>query len=322
LKKIPKQVLISIGTLAQLNRAERMSWQLSNTVTYSSGADIHTAMVYLFDTALSGLTNWTVSAHPDASAFKRSVKRTTANLYGGANVDNYFYVSWGSTTSPGSLTFYEDATYTTTPGDLGTDITNAFASALTNGMTSESIKFWTSTVNSNALLVTRGKSVLFWEPGFSAATYRVDTAWDGSTDSGTSHYFPFLRTAMVTTNGEVGALLSSAELNVIPGLPKDDTNQTFSGLKASMTTNFPWIHTMSSNTETAAGAGIAFYGLGEDVAAYRSVTTTNEVWSLGDNIGQGALWLADGTYWLNPQGANETQNQIMFNMGATEPDLT
>ena len=299
-----------------------MTWTLSNTVTYSSGADIHTAMVYLFDTALSGLANWTVSAHPDASSFKRSIKRTTANLYGGSNVDNYFWVNWSSATSPSSLVVYEDATYTTTPGDLGTDTTNSDTANLTAGMASESIKFWTSSVNSNALLVTRGKSVLFWEPGFSAATYRVDTAWDGSSDTGTTHYFPYLRSSMMTTNGEVGTPTSSSEYHVVPGLPKDDIAQTFPGLNASITTNFPWVHTMNTLSSTASGAGIAFYGLGEDVAAYRSITLASGDWSMGDTSSQGALWLADSVYWLNPQGGSEGLNQIMFHLGASEPDLT
>ena len=100
-----------------------MTWSLSHTIAYSTNADNHSAMVYLYDTALAALSTWTVSAHPDASAFKRSGTRTTTTLLGGTSYSEYFWFNWLST-SPTIMYINEDATYTTTPGDLGTDTTN------------------------------------------------------------------------------------------------------------------------------------------------------------------------------------------------------
>lgn len=172
----------SFGNLAQLNRAERMTWQLQHTQNYSSAADLNTFLVYFFDTYLNAKTPWAVSAHPDASAFKRSLSLTYTNTFTGGSFSLYYWVNWLST-SPTTFNLYHDATYTTTPGDLGTYTSqvegcDAIPSV---GAVGRDFKIWQSSERADASLVTLGKRIVWYWPGATEWNLHPGSpVWDGT----------------------------------------------------------------------------------------------------------------------------------------------
>jgi hypothetical protein len=285
---------------------------------------MHTAMVYLFDTALPALSQITTAAHPDASTFKRIFTRVTPNnLDNGTNFTEYFWVNWQSTTAPNTLLVYEDATYTTTPGDTATDTTSSVSSNLsTTVFTAESVKFWTSDQNAKALLVTRGKQVLFWEPGFANANYEGDTAWDGSVDRkatmifpGTYNTFCYGANRPISTSGG-----GSSEYPWRPAL--STTNGTGYIESDQIQMNCPFMWAGGTAGSGATGAGILFGGVGNDVGMYRPAAAANSEVSWQNTTGAGSLWLVDGRYYLAPSNKDLSWAQTIFDMGTVEPDLT
>ena len=99
-----------------------MTYSLSHTIPWVDAGTRHDAMVYLFDTALAGRANTVVSAHPSGDAYKRSIKRTVSNSWiSNTSHDMYYWANWGSTTAPTSCSLYLDQSYTSVPGDLGTN---------------------------------------------------------------------------------------------------------------------------------------------------------------------------------------------------------
>ena len=302
-----------------------MTWSLTHTITQSapSSADMHTAFVYLFDTALSALPHYTVSAHPSASTPKRSFTRTTPNLLNNSvDFTEYFWCDWVNTSAPSSLSVYEDATYTTTPGDLGTDVTNLVSSNTSSGFTSESVKFWSSDQNAKALLVTRGKSILFWEPGFSGAYFHDDSAWDGSTDGLRTVIFPGLRSTYLyeanrPSNNSGG---SSQEYTWRPGLSLTAGSGFRDSARIDM--NCPFIRTGNTNGSATTGAGLLASGVGNDVGFYRPLSAAQSDAVFQSSSVQGSLWLVDGRYYLAPYNQGTSYAQMLFDFGTSEPDFT
>lgn len=297
-----------------------MTWSLSNTIAYSSDADSHSAMVYLFDTALNGLAQMTVTAHPSASSTKRSVKRTSTSMFTGANYDEYFWVDW-STTSPTSVSWSEDATYSVTPGDTGTDSTNTIASSMTTNLTNESWKFWTSDQNTKALLVTRGKTLMLWEPGWSAATLMEDPSWTGATDSLRTQIFPGLNASFLYSTGwpSTASATTSSEYSIVPSLSVN-SGTYWDGPRVDM--NCPFTFTASTGGAPAAGSQFAFPGVGNDVGFYRPATSVTSERLLRNTATDGLLFLIDGRYYLSSSGSGTSNPSYMFDMGTIEPDFT
>jgi hypothetical protein len=300
-----------------------MTWSLSHTVAYSTNADLHTAMVYLFDTALPALSQITTSAHPDASSFKRRFQRVTPNnLENGTNMTEYFWATWNNT-SPDTLYLYEDATYTTVPGDTATDTTTSVSSNLAlTVFAGESVKFWTSDQNAKALLVTRGKQVLFWEPGFANANYELDETWDGTVDYKGSVIFPgtynsycYGANRPISTSGG-----GTSEYPWRPALSV--TNGTGYNGRDQIMMNVPFMWAGSTNTAGSVGAGMLFGGVGNDVGMYRPYAAANSEVAWQNTTGAGALWLVDGRYYLAPSNKGLSWAQTIFDFGTSEPDLT
>lgn len=155
-----------------------MAW--SNTATLSDSAASN-RWRNLFDNHLNGLTGWTVSAHPSGTSSYRSLKFEYTDAHDGSTQAYYWWYNGSS--------FYEDARYTTTPGDTGTDTTNAISMFST---TSNPWKVWTSDVNSDSLIMTHGKRLIFMWLAPSAIYNPVKSNWDGSTDRSDPQIAPIL----------------------------------------------------------------------------------------------------------------------------------
>lgn len=146
-----------------------MTWQIEHTITWDPAADAATqtvdALKYFFDTFLP-TKGWTTSLRSGdtIASTRRIVQRNFTDIFTNTAQKHYLWFNFPNA----SITQYEDATYTTTPGDLGTDTTN-FSSAVWHdaGQTwgQKNFKFWGSTENNKSFMVTRWDNILAWDPG-------------------------------------------------------------------------------------------------------------------------------------------------------------
>lgn len=160
-----------------------MSYSLAHTITYTGTSSRTDAAVYLYDTILANQSNVTVSAHPDSSSTKRKIVRTVTNNVTGSSLDLYYWSSWDTS----NIYEYNDATYTTVPGDLGTYNTQS-SRTITSNVASD-IKFWTSDSN-NGVLMTSGGKFLYWDPGITQGLFYTDSAWGPGTTNRGAGYLP------------------------------------------------------------------------------------------------------------------------------------
>ena len=191
-----------------------MAFSLFNTLPSSTG--FSAANAYMLDTFLPTV-GWTTGAHPDATGSKRVANRSYTNQYTGNTLTNYFWLDWS--VSPG-VYWYEDSTYTTVPGDLGTN-NNSILDLQTNAASysANDWKFWTSSVRSSASLVTRGKYVLFCDFGVTDVFAYEDPAWTGASDTKATCFYPYnhnLNGALRYCNAPVYAGTSTVEGYLIP----------------------------------------------------------------------------------------------------------
>ena len=99
-----------------------MTWQVENTIPYvndGTSEDQETAALkYFFDTFLPS-KGWTVSFRDGEDATSRyRIQRNFTDVFTGNPDKHYLWVDIVGRVQ------YEDATYTTTPGDLGTSARN------------------------------------------------------------------------------------------------------------------------------------------------------------------------------------------------------
>jgi len=304
-----------------------MTWSLSNTIATASAADNHTALVYLFDTYLNGRSQFTVSAHPDASAFKRRVTCTVNDGMYGGTYSFYNWVNW-TNTSPTGLTWYEDATYTTTPGDLATDTTSSLT---TNndlwGTTFGNWRFWTSDQDANACLVTIGKRIIFYWPG--GSNYNVYSqatpAWDGTTDRTQTHIFPYVGIAngsMYYCNRPITSGDSTLEYMMTLTPAMNSTDVGYLGGKEIFWKSPTWMYTVNSTVSSTgwSNKNLPVVQVGNDQAVWMSPSYGNTPYHLNIS-GQGQKLLLNSTdWWFCPNSA--VYAPLCFYMGTSEPDMS
>jgi hypothetical protein len=149
-----------------------MTWNLVYTEADTGVFD--TFAPYFFDTYLASKPNFTVG--PGSNAGRRVVTVTYPDVKGGDS-SVYLWFSWIIT--GGTVLYqYENAKYTSVPGDSGDEsTTNAFGSA--SSLVSGDFRIWESDEHSDAFLVTKGKrGELFW-PGLGSGKWNLyrDQAW-------------------------------------------------------------------------------------------------------------------------------------------------
>lgn len=148
-----------------------MTWQIEHTITWDPAGDANAqalaAIKYFFDTWLPS-KGWTTGPRPgdDLTSKNRIVQRNFTDIYTNTAAKHYL---WFSFSSDNQWRQYEDATYTTTPGDLGTD-TSVTAqicewTSTTQTWGQKNIKFWGSTENNKSFMVTRWDEIIAWDPG-------------------------------------------------------------------------------------------------------------------------------------------------------------
>lgn len=279
---------------------------------------------YFFDTFLNGRSDFSVSAHPDSSAFKRLVTKTMANnIITGSPFIEYYWVTWSSATSTTNCTWYPNMLYTTTPGDsgsgtyTGTALGNQFLSSGSNyGQSSANlIRFWASDVN-NGFIVTRGKHIQFCHLGADNGFMFEDDTFDG------------VNTASVKRSLFRPILNNSAYWK---GLPANNN------LTGSITVSIgpygagEWV---TSNTDfiirngpihspgSSGYKGVLCDTTASDIGYHYAIGNTGGLDLMGSAGSGPGLLMYDGTnYWLRASD-DLAQPSACFDMGTSEPVLT
>jgi len=155
-----------------------MTWTVEHTIPYvddgTEEAQQTAALKYFFDTFLPA-RGWTVGFRDgeDETSSYRIFQRNFTDIFTGLADKHYMWVNIGS------KYMYEDATYNTTPGDKGTDTTNSVYFNWHSG-TSEylahSYKFWVSSENPKAFIVTRWNTIMAWDMGNDWPTYKPNAS--------------------------------------------------------------------------------------------------------------------------------------------------
>ena len=293
-----------------------MVWQIVNSIPYDPDVGDTDqqilAMRYFFDTFLP-TKGWTVGFRngEDASSDYRIYQRDFTDTFTGNPDKHYLWINMRGGTQ------FEDATYTTTPGDLGTDTSNS-KNFLWYGTSVEfsthSFKFWESTENPRAFLVTRWDNVLAWDPGIDWPTYRPDSsiATGPSIDRWETCVFLSLRdtstvTRMYQCNLPTNTNTGSGESTVSMGpLENKDVEGGQNGF-------FDLVEFQYSNSARA-------FWRQPDVRWFNYNTTANVGFSTADMTTILPVQVNGGDYWLFTRGS-KTTSQIVLNIGSTVPDF-
>lgn len=285
-----------------------MTWTKFNTITFSTTSDYGAFHTYLFGTALPG-HGWTVTAHPSAGSFKRSLNYTATNWYTNANDTRRFWVDWSSATNA-SFSMYADKTFTTNPGDLGTynSLGQTFTSNIT-GYTSSNWTFWESSENPNALLVLRGKAVVFYWPGHTSWG-----AWNANDQLNATYIFP--------ANNANGAF-------PVVGPPVFPGSNTTSSTTAEILNGYTSRSTANAATTDALLRGftafvfyssnvydLLFHVADSDTRVYIPKAKSSSTGSVIASTGQ---LVYDGTNYHYASSSSASALALWFNMGSVEP---
>ena len=292
-----------------------MTWQIEHTITWDPTGDAGTqalaAMKYLTDTFLPA-KGWTSGPRPgdDLTSNVRIIQRNFTDLWTNTAAKHYLWLSLSTNTTWEQR---EDATYTTTPGDLGTD-NSTFRNLQTSWhSTSETwgqknVKFWGSTENNKSFMVTRWDRIICWDPGINWPVVQPNTTIAATEGPSVDRY----STALFIP---AGSRFKGCNLP-----DPDNDNQ------------YPWdlYFGFDMNASVKGGDG----GLWDKVPfAFRSDNGPRAIWDQADvkyySYGNGSSTFTDafmpvrvnnGNYWLFTKGSL-VQSQMVFDLGPTLPDF-
>ena len=298
-----------------------MTWTNTHTVTYVDGTSNHDALVYLHDTYLSGKSMFTVGAHPDASTFKRKVTVTVNDALSGSTANLYWWTSWLSATNPSTYYVYNDETYTTVPGDLCTSSTNLTGySNVSSGVSSW--RFWTSDLDSNACLVTRGKQTVFYWPGNNDFNIFPESSWDGSSQNRGTYILPFTNGSLSMLHGGYPVLSSPSSTEFISLTSPIKIDTTFIPYSPNVLyKGFGWNYGKSTAYQYSSSGNTLMTTVATDQAVLHSDSSVENPGSPFAPASNGSLVLVNGTeYWFAATSLSKAP--ACFYMGTSEPDLT
>lgn len=286
-----------------------MAFSLSHTIAGTTATS--TALAYMFDTFIPNY-GWTTSAHPNGNSVYRSLSRSYTNQLTGNTLTNYHWVRW---TSANNYQMYEDATYTTVPGDLGTNTVGNTTNIYENSsFTGKDWKFWTSSERSIASLVTRGKYVIWFDPGVTDVFAYEDTAWNGSIDRGTTHFFPY--------NYNYGHFIhlnapaqNNTSYNQYQLLPVHEGTPYYQPSVDSIIKGFDYAYSSDVNS---VHYGTAYRITGNDMVLHVPGSGNQNNKGIG---GAGVVVQVGSDYYFRLTGGMN-QTAPMLYMGTSEPDFT
>ncbi|MEC8756624.1 MAG: hypothetical protein VXX44_01110 [Bacteroidota bacterium] len=297
-----------------------MAFTVKHTQAYSGVSDTHTFMTYFFGTYLSGKDDWTVNAHPSGDAGKYSVKLELPTPLQGSDHKSYLWVD-SRADSTDHWKWYDDARYSSTPGDTGDDTTNVVSNSTNFTDVSGKWRIWESGVNDQCWMVTKGKHVFGFWPGSTKSFGMNDPNWDGSYDNHGTTLFPYVDngdSALGICNFPLGSGASTTEFDIIPAVNYYDTEDL--GLGSTLIHSFSWWATGTSQAPGAATMPILSPGP-SDVLWYTNFTGTSASRKFLYNSWNVVNDTTASKYYLI--GTSDTDKQAMaFDMGSSEPDFS
>lgn len=225
-----------------------MTWSLQNTINWAgeTGTEDHnTAWAYFFDTFMSTVSTWYVTPWPSTQPDYRKLKITLNNKYNNnAAYNMYFSIRIGDphfrfASMDTGFKVLIDARYTNAPQDrdnlldFDTNVGPAQSWALINGAASGQsysggwvypdaastgsgpYKFWISSEDNDARLVTKGRRVIFYWPGWTSGYFYEDSSWDGTTNNQGQHIFGIVYSSNGDSTDRFFTNLSYSEPNGI-----------------------------------------------------------------------------------------------------------
>lgn len=298
-----------------------MTWQLEHTITWDPAGDAETqcdtALKYFFDTWLPS-KGWTTSPRSGQTTAStiRLVQRNFTDIWTNTAAKHYLWFSFSS--ASGACQQYEDATYTTTPGDLGTDTTNAsnfYWHSTSETFGQKNFKFWGSTENSNSFMVTRWDTILAWDPGINWPLFRPNAGLAAAETANVDMWQNQLFIPMNESTVSMGFFRST-------NLPVYTNTNAVEGTVYVCT---------GMSTNTAGGDG----GLWDKVEfRIQSNNSMSVIWDQADvkTYMYGPMsdtyctqkfipvQVNNGNYWLFTKG-NLSKTQMAFDLGATLPNF-
>ena len=308
-----------------------MSWSKVYTGGTGGGTANHDFFVYFFDTYLAGKTGWSVSAHPDASAFKRSFTYTVAganNVVGGTDHVTYYWFNWGSTAGTTNTVLYADTTYTTTPGDLGTA---TVPGNLQSAMTGE-WSIWESGLDNSEFAVYNGRKCWWYWPAVPKAMLWDDGLWDGTGTTYRGRVWLWPGGIQGSQQGNPayngGSINGGGEYYLVPDCGFDMDTALASPLGSSFPIVFEGIQWMVTEASTTSVSGLAaesypMISRGPADTVFKMNHPSADGRQFGAVNTNAAIILQDttsGKYYLHHE-SSLASNCVMFECGLVEPVL-
>jgi hypothetical protein len=296
-----------------------MTYQIVETRPSASQENDLAAITYFMETFLPA-RGWTVGTHPTktntATYSYWILQRNYTDLFTNNPAKSYLWANYYYTTTQSSFNQYEDSTYTTVPGDLANDSTNVVQLSWTinSGSSQFPWKFWVSSENNKAFLVTRNNRIEFWDYGCDFPQYQTWPENEGPAidRNATCNWLPQQGSA-VTTN-----------------LPNSKGNDSY---------EYPLITVLPGRYENLEGAYFLSpirLGLGSDslfpwdqpdVSLYCPSSTDYTTTPPNTKVLDGLMkdiyvvqFNAAGDYYLLTKD-NPREHSIALNVGPTIPDL-
>ena len=292
---------------------------VDQSTSASIWADERTAILYLTDTFLPA-RGWVVNTSAGTSgAVKRGLAMPSYDLYN-SNATAYSYnwltVPTASTVFASTyLAIYEDANYTTVPGDKMTDTTNSITWYFkpTGGANTANWKFWTSDEDASLFFVTRANKVILW--GCKRHDIFMDSNADypesSSADQWRTHYYPPCP-QVIAGNLPNATNTSSTEWTVY-------FNQI---VKYAEPSAYSYMRNFSISNQDREIGYIDYNDIRQSVPVQSERPTSPGFWSLpSTSTGVPLYKVTDGTDWYVTTSA-PTNNGLAFYCGTTEPDLS
>lgn len=339
-----------------------MTWSLSHTIPWSNefaSANHQQAWIYFFDTFLNGVSTHTTTQWPAATSefAYRKLKITLTNKYTNAPYNMYFSVR----ISDEFLEIYIDGLYTVNPQDAtsigsfdhagGTpelqyifnltrlNASRVYALTYPDGASTNfgDYKFWTSNENTDARLVTKGRRILFYWPGWSSGYFYEDSNWDGQNYNNGQHVFGIIYSNYDMTDlvvpipdpgGGPGRIVSRPSPHT--GNPIDEFPTAIDPYTIGRAQNSATKATLdlATNPQNVLWTGWSTKGLNEDFPTFPAVTEPDvAVFSPHLENGEEEWFAAEegtlirvnnGDYWLTG-GTDEFKEALAFNFGSTQP---
>jgi len=285
---------------------------MDNTSDATQQAECRNALDYFFGTFLPA-RGWTTTN--DGTNRYRFQWPVTNVLNSNATENVYGWALYSGV----ELFQYEDATYTTVPGDLGTDTSNVTSYTFwTSGYTwrDKDWKFWTSDEDNSLYLVTQGTNTLFWGCKPKAAIHRENTTYATApnVDTYDTHLFFPMGTTWFAGNATGVTNTSSTERSLRMVV---DENQYVKpdGLAFAKNITYRTIDTYNP---------VVFVGYNDIRRKVNEVAFRPTVGTATNVLNTNAIekYLVNSTdWWVSYGGITTSSHYMAFNFGTTEPDF-